>query len=673
MCGFAGILNLSSRDVISEYLILRMISILNHRGPDEKGVYVDNHIHMGHSRLSIIGLQGGIQPISNEDGTLWIVYNGEVFNYIELKADLEKKGHKFTTQTDTEVVLHLYEEMGPSCLSELNGQFAIAIWDSMKKELFLARDRVGICPLYYTFQNGRLLFASEIKALFVEPQVVREIDLASLKQIFTCWTTIGQKTIFKNIHSLCPGHYMLIKDGSDSVVQNAYWRIPYYPIEQQWIGTQEEAAEEICDILVDAVRLRLRADVPVGAYLSGGLDSSIITSIIAGKFNNRLKTFSLGFAEKAFDEAAFQAEMVERLHTDHSQTRISNRQVRDFFSKVIWHCEKPLLRTGPVPLFMLSNLVRDNGFKVVLTGEGADEIFGGYNIFKEAKIRYFWARQPQSKYRPLLLERLYPYIFENPSRTRTYLQKFFSVSTQDLRDPLMSHRKRWENTQRCIGFFTKDILNDLSDVNPLEDLSAWLPDGFEHRDIFSRAQWLEMTVFMSNYLLTSQGDRVSMANSVELRVPFLDHRLIDFTARLPARWKLHGLEEKYVLKKAFRGLLPENILARPKQPYRAPIGQAFFCHDNTKINELISKDQVSNTNIFDFKKVEHLFNKCMDQRQGNISESQNMAVVGILSTQLIHEQFINGFSSMQIQPSKPDKIIRKIDNGTFSQVVAGSI
>ena len=228
MCGIAGILNLFSKEDISEDIILKMISILNHRGPEETGVYLDRNIHLGHSRLSIIDLEDGTQPISNHDGSLWIVYNGEVFNYIELRSELEKKGYQFTTQTDTEVIIHLYEEMGSAFLSELNGQFAIAIWDFKKRELFLARDRVGICPLYYTFQNGRFTFASEIKALFMDNQISRQIDLVSLKQIFTCWTTIGSRTIFNDIKELCPGHFMVIKEGTSFLDQKPFWSLPYY-------------------------------------------------------------------------------------------------------------------------------------------------------------------------------------------------------------------------------------------------------------------------------------------------------------------------------------------------------------------------------------------------------------------------------------------------------------
>ena len=403
----------------------------------------------------------------------------------------------------------------------------------------------------------------------------------------------------------------------------------------------------------------MRADVPVGAYLSGGLDSSIITSIIAKKFDNRLKTFSLGFEEKAFDESIYQSEMIEFLNTDHRQVCITNQQVAEFFHDIIWHCEKPLLRTSPVPLYILSKLVRDNHFKVVLTGEGADEVFGGYNIFKEAKVRAFWGRQPDSKFRPLLLERLYPYIFENPGRNRAFLQKFFSVTSEDMVDPLMSHQKRWKNTQRCTTFFNKDVLDELTDFNPVTDISARLPDEFAKRGQFSRTQWLEMDIFMSNYLLSSQGDRVAMANSVELRVPFLDHRVIAFAAKLPAHWKIFGLDEKYLLKKAFQHKLPKNIVNRPKQPYRAPISQAFFYNDNDKLNNLIKEDKLVNAGIFNQKKVKHLFEKCLVQKQGNVSESENMAIVGILSTQSIHEQFIKGFANLSIQPAKPDKVIRR--------------
>ena len=662
MCGIAGILNPNPNDTDSHTLILRMISILQHRGPDESGAYIDPVIHMGHARLAVLGLENGTQPISNEDETLWIIFNGEVFNYIELKESLVQKGHCFKTDTDTEVIIHLYEEMGPRCLSLLNGQFAIAIWDSRQQELFLARDRVGICPLYYTVQSGRFLFASEIKALFLDPDVPRQIDPVSLAQVFTCWTTIGTRTIFENVFELSPGHYMCISADSLLPKQIPYWHLPSYPYPEQWAGTREAAEEELCALLEDAVALRLRADVPVGAYLSGGLDSSIITSIVSSRFNNRLETFSMGFAEAAFDEGHFQALMAEFLGTDHHQVNISNHQVRETLGRVIRHCEKPLLRTSPVPLYLLSQLVRESGFKVVLTGEGADEVFGGYNIFKEAKVRAFWGKMPASTYRPRLLERLYPYVFDNPARSRAYLQKFFAVDEKDMKDPFMSHRKRWDNTEKCTTFFSPALRASLEGRSPLDDLQAHLPPGFSDRELFSRAQWLEMSIFMSNYLLSSQGDRVAMANSVELRVPFLDHRVIELAAQLPPSWKINGLNEKYLLKAAFRDNLPAKVVKRPKQPYRAPIGQAFF-HAGMSLDDLVDMETLERANLFDGKKVRHFFEKHIKQGRGPAGEVNNMAVAGIVSTQAIYEQFIEGFPQHPVLPLKPDKmIIRNSDS-----------
>lgn len=636
-----------------------MVTVLHHRGPDETGIFLDQNIGLGHSRLSIIGLADGTQPIANEDETLWIVFNGEIFNYVELRQELIKKGHHFRTNTDTEVILHLYEDHGVDCLKKLNGQFALAIWNAVEKELFIARDRVGIRPLFTTVRNGRFLFASEIKALFLDPTIPRAIDLASLQQIFTCWSPVGTRTVFQGIHQLQPGHYQVIRCQEEPSRPKPYWSIPYYSKDQQWQGSQEEALEELRVLLKDAVRIRLRADVPVGAYLSGGLDSSILTSIIAKNFNNQLKTFSLGFDEEDFDEAVFQKEMAAYLGTDHQQITVSNQNVFERFEDVIWHCEKPLLRTGPVPLFLLSGLVRDHQLKVVLTGEGADEVFGGYNIFKEAKVRSFWGRNPGSRMRPALIEKLYPYIFKNPRQSKAFLQKFFSVSEQDMLDPLLSHRKRWQNTAKSTTFFSPSVLEAISGIDPIAELSERLPEGFAERDIFSRTQWLEMDVFLSNYLLSSQGDRVAMSHNLELRLPYLDKRVIDFAARLPSHWKMPGLKEKQFLKKAYQGQIPDAICNRPKQPYRAPSGPVFFNQTGAP-REMISIDQIRRSGLFNVNKVQNLFEKQARGGQGNTSEMQNMAVVGILSTQLIYENFIERFHGKLVSPVVPDKIVRRV-------------
>jgi len=654
VCGITGILNLSDNAPPTLEQIGSMISTLRHRGPDQSGVYLDDAVALGNLRLSIIGLGDGIQPICNETGKLWIVYNGEAFNYIELKSLLVGKGHRFATGTDTEVLLHLYEEYGTSCLGMINGQFALAIWDSEKKELFLARDRVGIRPLYYALSGGRLCFASEIKAILAVNAAPR-IDLEALSQVFTFWTVLPGRTVFQGVQELPPGHSMRVTEGR--MTCEPYWRIPFYPPEKRE-RSLGGAAEELQELLSDAVRLRLRADVPVGAYLSGGLDSSIIAMLISRHCESHLKTFSLGFQAAPFDETRYQQELIRYLGTDNRQVSISNSQIRQFFPDTIWHCEIPLLRTAPVPMFLLSNLVQSEGYKVVLSGEGADEILGGYNIFKEAKIRDFWARQPGSTRRPLLLERLYPYVFSNPARERCYLQDFFAVKPPGPGGPYFSHQVRWDHSRRNLAFFSDDCRAALSAYDPMPELARWLPEDFCGRDVLSRAQLLEMQIFLASFLLSSQGDRVGMAHSVEMRHPFLDFRVIDFAFRLPARWKIRGLNEKYLLKRAFRGQIPESIAARSKQPYRAPIRELFFPQAPADyVDEQLSEARLKENGYFHPQKVSRLYAKFRGTDQAFASEFQNMALIGVLSTQILHQQFVKGDGLRAVRGLQPDRVV----------------
>jgi len=632
-----------------------MISPLRYRGPDESGVYLDGDAALGHLRLSIIGIDGGTQPIGNETGDLWIVYNGEAYNYIELKEDLLEKGHRFVTRTDTEVLLHLYEEYGTACLERINGQFAFAIWDSRKKELFLARDRVGIRPLYYTWSGGRFLFASEIKAILAVDGK-RELDLEALGQLFVFWTTLPGRTFFKGIAELPPGHFLLLREGRPE--PEPYWRIPFHHPEACSRMELPEAAFALRELLSDSVRLRLRADVPVGAYLSGGLDSSIVSALIARNCESHLKTFSMGFQDEGFDESPAQLEMIRFLKSDNRQVLIENTEIRRLFPKSVWHCEKPTLRTSPVPMLMLSELVRSEGYKVVLSGEGADEILGGYNIFKEAKIRGYWGREPASTRRPLLLERLYPYVFRTPSRGRSFLQGFFSISGEEPDDPFFSHSVRWGGGRKNLAFLSDDCRAELSGYRPLEELARWLPESFSRRDLLARAQVLEMELFLSNFLLSSQGDRVAMANSVEMRHPFLDYRVIDFAFRLPARWKIRGLNEKYLLKRAFTGVVPEAILKREKQPYRAPIRELFSpAAPPDYVDELLCPQSLREAGYFNAEKVSRLYAMVRGAGPGGAGEFKNMALIGALSTQILHRQFIGADTLRTAAFVKPDRIV----------------
>ena len=639
MCGIAGIFHRSRPASPSLDSLRRMVMVLSHRGPDEAGIYIDDRVGLGHARLSIIDLSTGTQPLHNEDETLWITYNGEIFNYPELREGLLARGHRFYTTTDTEVLLHLFEEKGPGCLADLNGQFAFAIWDTRKKELFLARDRVGIRPLHYTVQDGAFLFASEIKSLFMEGSVRREFDPEGLDQVFTFWTTLPGKTVFRGIQELPAGHFMVVDNGSITV--RRYWDIPMAAPQEMTDLPREAICEQVGELLKDAMRIRLRADVPVGSYLSGGLDSSGITSLVRKNFDNSLQTFGIQFEEKAFDESVYRDQMVSFLGTGHSSVRVSNAQIGESFADVLWHCEKPLLRTAPVPLYLLSGEVRRNGLKAVLTGEGADEVFGGYNIFRETLVRSFWSRRPDSKIRPALVGRLYPYIFQDP-RLKASLYSFFARGIDHPEDPLFSHRIRWQNTSKTKIFFSGDLKAALRSYSCLDEVTGYLPGNFPKWHPLSRAQYLEMAIFMTNYLLSSQGDRVAMAHSVEIRMPFLDYRVVEFMGRVPPGLKILGLKEKYLLKKIFQGILPESVLRRPKHPYRAPIQASLMDGKSELLTEALSDRFLKEAGLFDGKKVGMLLKKM--RTVSHAGEVDEMALAGILSTQVIFRKFIDGFS-----------------------------
>jgi len=640
MCGIAGIFNMMGNDGVSLNALQSMVGALYHRGPDESGCYLDDRIGLGHARLSIIDLAGGTQPIHNEDKSLWIVYNGETYNYQELRGQLQQKGHNFYTDSDTEVILHLYEEYGADCLNRMNGQFALAIWDVKKRQLFLARDRVGIRPLYYTIAGNTLIFASEIKAIFVNREVSREIDPVAMDQIFTFWTTLGPRTVFKDIYELPPGHYMKISHGKSTLKK--YWDIPFYSRSEQFDSAPAEICEQIRELLMDAVRIRLRADVPVGCYLSGGLDSSAVAGMVVRNFNHDTRTFGIRFEQKGFDEGEHQNRMVSWLKANHTEILSTNDKIGISLPECLWHCEKPILRTSPVPLFLLSELVNQSGLKVVLTGEGADEVFGGYNIFKEAKIRRFWSRYPGSQRRAGLIDKLYPYIFDNP-RLRRSMRSFFARGLDGVNDPFFSHLIRWGNTSRIKKFFSAELRDTIGDYDGYLQVRENLSPDYEKWDYLSRAQYLEMSIFLSNYLLCSQGDRVAMAHSLEIRLPYLDPRVMELAARVQAKWKILGTNEKYILKRAFQNILPDQILRRSKHPYRAPISQSLLNGKAAPLTkDMLSESALKRTGLFDSNKVAKLQRKIRDM--DNPGEIDSMALVGILSSQIIYHQFIEDFS-----------------------------
>jgi asparagine synthase (glutamine-hydrolysing) len=659
MCGIAGIINFNSSED-KQGLLRRMIGLLRHRGPDSTGIYLGGPAGLAHARLSIIDLSSGDQPIHNEDRSIWIVFNGEIFNYPELRADLKSRGHRFYTQTDTEVLVHLYEEKGPKLFDDLNGQFALALWNENLKTLLLGRDRMGIRPLFYHHANGRLVFGSEIKALFGDDRIPRSLDGDSLSNIFTCWSSLGSGTPFEDIFQIPSGHFGLFSRQGLEV--QPYWKLPIDESDQRLDRQDDSLPEwtaEFNDLILDATRIRLRADVPVGAYLSGGIDSTFTSALVKRNFNNFLCTFSVQFTDERFDETRYQQTAIEALNTDHRSIRCSEENIGEIFPKVIWHTETPILRTAPVPLYRLSRLVRDNRFKVVLTGEGADEIFAGYNIFKEDRVRRFWARNPDSRLRPALLKKLYPYIFSHQNeKAQAFLIGFFKRGLSQVDSPVYSHLLRWQNTAQLANFFSADIKKKGQGVDRFVDryLSS-LPSNFMSWHPLSRAQYTEINIFLSNYLLSSQGDRMAMGNSVEGRYPFLDHRVVEFAFRVPPRFRLNGLQEKFILKQAAKNIIPRELIDRPKQPYRAPISRCFWGDRPFEyVEDLLSETAIRQAGYFDPVKVSRLAAKCRQQKGDLLSERENMALVGILSTQLVDHLFIKNFPAYPIQEPEDVKV-----------------
>ena len=637
MCGIAGIVDFKGRR--NEIpTVESMLSAISYRGPDESGIYHSPKATIGNVRLSIIDISGGQQPLSDPSGRYWIVFNGEIFNYTELRTELVAKGCVFATQSDTEVLVQLYAEMGESCLSKLNGQFAFAIWDKQTEEVFFARDRVGIRPFFYhKSDNGVLTFASEIKSIFANNEIIPEFDLENLSQIYTFWTAITPDTAFKNIFELPPGHFM--KWSKKGLRIEKYWDLDFSNINHSL--SLEKAIKGFDELFSDSVRIRLRADVEVAAYLSGGIDSSATVSYIKNIEPGVLNTFSIGFDEKDFDETSFQSEAAKYYDTRHKSIKCSSQDIAESFPKVVWHSETPVIRTAPAPMMLLSRLVRENNIKVVITGEGADEMLAGYNIFKEAKIRRFWASQPGSTIRPLLLKRLYPYLPQMQNANPAVLKMFFGFKLEDTGNPFYSHLLRWNNSNHIKKHFSSDVKSLLNGYSPFNRLEERIPHGFENWGSLEKSQWLESTIFMSGYLLSSQGDRMGMANSIEGRYPFLDYRLIEYCASLPDNLKLNGLNEKYLLKKTLNNRIPESILKRSKQAYRAPIKSTFLSESSPEyVKEMLGPSFTSKVGVFSQKSISDLLNKI--EKTGTSSEVENMALASIISTHLLYSQFMEG-------------------------------
>jgi asparagine synthase (glutamine-hydrolysing) len=639
MCGIAGFTipsGLPPAERAARYgdRLRRMTASLYHRGPDAQRALLADGIALASTRLSIVDLADGSQPMRDPNTGITVVFNGEIYNHVELRERLTD--YQFRTRCDTEVILAAFLERGIDCVRDFIGQFAFALWDPRDSLLWLARDRVGVRPLFYARTAEGLAFASEIKAIFASAWLSPAFDLEAIHQTVHLWSPVTPRTTFEGVSTLPAGSVGCF-DGETLAIRR-YWDLDLSAVDEHM--PEKEAIECVGELLVDAVRLRLRADVPVAAYLSGGLDSSLICALAQAQLGGSLQTFSVAFRQSRYDERPFQAEVAAALETEHHSVQVEDEDIGRDLPEVVAHAEQVLLRSAPVPFFNLSRLVRACGTKVVLTGEGADEIFLGYDLYKETKVRQFWAREPGSAHRPRLLTRLYPYL-PLGSQSTAMLRQFYGIGLEAPDAPDFSHQIRWTNSGRVARFFSDELMGRVRGHDPSGDLISSLPPRVLSWRPLARAQYIEMQTLLTGYLLSAQGDRMLMGNSVEGRFPFLDHRLIELAARLPERLKLRGLAEKYVLKRIARDWVPAAVTRRHKYPYRAPIAEGLVgAAAPAATHHLFDPDAVKSVGVFSAEKVGRLKAK-LSSATSPPSEADNMALMAVASTQLLASAFFS--------------------------------
>jgi len=564
MCGIAGFIDYwderHGRDPVTRGCLLKdMCDIIRHRGPDDDGFLVKDGVALGMRRLSIIDLEGGAQPISGEDGSITIVFNGEIYNFQELRPELEKRGHTFKTHSDTETIVHAYEEYGPACVKHLRGMFALAIWDDKRREVFIARDRVGKKPLYYTVTPGKtLVFGSEIKSLLEHPDVQREISLEALDAYLTLGYVPDPLTIFRDIHKLPPGHYLTFSNGRLHVEQ--YWDFVFETGESR---RPEDYLEELRALLDESVRLRLISDVPLGAFLSGGIDSSTVVALMAQHMNQPVKTFSIGFHEDSYNELKYARMTAQKLGTDHHEFFVTP-QICDVIDELVWHFDEPFADPSAIPTFMVSRLARDH-VTVALSGDGGDELFAGYTHYVVQESRRAFSALPKALRAGVM--RPLSYRLPHGAWGRNFLH---NVSLDPIDRYLDSLSYFTALSKKSL--YTTDFLSALGTTDRVARSFREYAGRVKTNEPLDQLLYIDGHTYLPGDILT-KVDRMSMATSLEVRVPLLDHKLIDFVTRVPASLKLAGTETKHLLKRVARELIPAEILDRPKQGFGIPLEQ----------------------------------------------------------------------------------------------------
>jgi asparagine synthase (glutamine-hydrolysing) len=635
MCGIAGIVATHGRPV-EPSIVRGLCSGLVHRGPDDEGYYVKGPIALGQRRLAILDLAGGRQPMSNEDGTVWVTFNGEIYNFRELRARLERLGHRFATRSDTETIVHAYEQYGPACVKDLRGMFAFALWDPPRQTLLLARDRVGKKPLFYAELDDQLVFASELQALLRHPGLARELDWAALDDYLTYGYVPAPKTIFRGVHKLLPAHWLTLRlrpaeSGGPEVHVERYWRPAYEP---KLRLSEADAADGLLEVLGEAVRLRMIADVPLGALLSGGIDSSMVVALMSRLSDRPVKTFSIGFEDQEFNELPHARRVAERCGTDHHELVVRPKAL-EVLPTLVRHYGEPYADSSAIPSYYVAKLTREH-VKVALNGDGGDECFAGYERYAGGLAADWYERVP-AVVRRLAIEPLSRLIRAGGSHRRRLRQarRFLEVAGQ----PASQRYIRWigyiPSTEKA-SLYSSDFKDQLSGHRAeswlLEKWKRLAADGLGPLD---RMLALDVESYLPYDLLVKM-DIATMANSLEARSPFLDHKVMEFCARLPENYKLRGMQLKYLLKRAGARLLPPETLTRRKMGFGIPVGNWMRGELRSWAEDLLLSPRALKRGYFQQDALRQVVDAHLEGR-----EDRSFQLWALLWLELWHQEFMD--------------------------------
>ena len=624
MCGIAGIIHNFSNSEEAKNKISKMINIIDHRGPDETSAVIGKNFCVATARLAIEKVKEGYQPVLSESKKYILSFNGEIFNYKEIISKYSFSRNKINSEA--KLLVKLFETKGVDFVNEIKGQFAISIYDVHNDKLYLFRDRFGIRPIYYKHKNRTFLYSSEIKSIVAVGETTPKTSLKSIASTSLFWSNIGGITSFEDIYQIPPGNYLIFSKGTFKIKK--YWENPIYTENSKDIANKDFKYDNFFSLIKESVKRQIHGEVGFSSYLSGGIDSSVISYLLTQIQKSPIDTFSVEFENKEYDESEAQQNVKNTINSNHFSLKISNKDISNNFEKAINHSECHLFRTAPVPMYLLAKYVKEKGHKVVFTGEGADEILLGYDLFGETKIRNFWSKFPSSKRRPELLKKLYYYLpqFKN-SRYFEITKEFYKKNLMNNKKNFYSHQTRWDQYFMIKSFFNID--DKKYEKEMLEnDLLNLMPENFKNLSLIRKAQIVEIDTLLSGYLLSSQGDRMSMAHGVEGRYPYLDDIFADELAKISSKIKSPGLKLKNILRQAFIKYLPKSVISRPKFAYQAPEARVFF--DNNKNSIIIDEfiDSLSNQDNLKVEPFLNLIKKFKDTNSSlRLSFRENMAFI----------------------------------------------